>query len=135
MFEFAKIIVWVHFLKAFKNLSYLLIVLTAITTVVVFIVWTIGECGGFYENDLNNRLPHIALKILKRIVPVLIFCTLFAIFVPSPEKVVAYLSLRQVDKYNIEEVDSMYNPQEILGTVDAVLQRAQKWIEMDKNED
>jgi len=134
MFEFARIVVWMHLLSAATNFSYIIIVLGSLATITMSILWGVGK-GKWFDNyhntnhHLNELVPKLMAKLLKTIIPILAFFIVFAIFVPAPKKVIAYLSLKQVDNYNVENVGSMYNPQEVLGVVDETLQKAKEFLE------
>lgn len=117
-------------LKMFlTNFGWTTFTLIAIFNVILLICWGILKSNED-ESNLEDWVKKHHTKILSIIFLVIFFIVgLAGTLLPSKEEIVTYYVLKQVDKYNSEHKESVFDPSNIIGGTDERVKKISELID------
>lgn len=129
---FSQLFLWIYFVSKIQSLFTVFAVFSGVSFS-IFLVATIATYFmkvDTYGCDLKEDESYLGSKKGLRISTLIFIPTLLlAVFTPIKKDVLIYAALKSVDNYNIENVDSNLEVDNILSIVDGTIERVENFLD------
>lgn len=127
---YLRILLLVYAVDAINILVWVTFTISLILSIFFLIMHLCGVWGAHLEDKTDEYWKHKKWnKLIKKLVIVAIITLLLGTITYKPKRIIGIVIANQVDNYIKENEESIYNPQEILNTIDAGIEKIKKLIE------